>query len=255
MAGVSNNPGEQGAPQYYRPGPSTGYYPQYPQNPYPNGWTPAAPAPPQQQQQQQPPQEQYQQQYQQQQYQQPPGPQWNTGGAPQGWGQPPAGLAPGGTTPLARPRQVVTALILLIAAALPFVLMGGAAMFAQIDQATLDQAGIPRAELDSVMAQTGVTLDQLTQLVRVMGGVFLVLALVYAALAVVAFLGRAGARLALAVLTAVYGLPLLLLMAPTIPVFAVVILAISSTGVVLLYGQAAREWYASRKVGAARRAG
>ncbi|MEV1294999.1 hypothetical protein [Pseudonocardia sp. NPDC049635] len=229
---MSSNPGEQGAPQYYRPGPSTGHYPQYPQNPYPNGWTPAAPAPAQQ-----------------------PGPQWNTGSAPQGWGQPPAGLAPGGTAPVARPRQVVTALILLIAAALPFVLMGATAMAAEIDQAALDQAGVPRAELESVMAQAGVTMDQLTQLVRVMGGVFLVLALVYAALAVVAFLGRPGARLALAVLTAVYGLPLLLLMAPSIPVFAVAILAIASTGVVLLYGRAAKEWYASRKVGAARRAG
>ncbi|BBG04841.1 MULTISPECIES: hypothetical protein [Pseudonocardia] len=250
---MSNNPGEQGAPQYYRPGPSTGHYPQYPQNPYPNGWTPAAAPAPQAHPQPQPHPQPHPQAHPQAQAQ--PGPQWNTGSAPQGWGQPPAGLAPGGTTPVARPRQVVTALILLIAAALPFVLMGAAAMVAQVDQATLDQAGVPRAELDAVMAQAGVTMEQLTQLVRVMGGVFLVLALVYAALAVVAFLGRPGARLALAVLTAVYGLPLLLLMAPTIPVFAVAILAISSAGVVLLYGQAAREWYASRKVGAARRAG
>ena len=225
---VSNDPGQQGAPQYYRPGPSSGSYPQYPQNPYPQGWTPGAqPAP----------------------YpQQPSGtaPQWNSG-------NPPAGLGPRPAGRLSRPGHVLTALILLLAAALPFVVMGVAAMVTPVDASMLDQAGVPRAEMDAVLAQAGMTFEQLAQMVRVMGGIFLALALLYAVLAVVAFLGTGGARLAIAVLTGVYGLPLLLMMAATLPAFAVLVLAVASTGVALLYSRPAKEWYASRKVGAAQR--
>ncbi|MBP2365657.1 hypothetical protein [Pseudonocardia parietis] len=243
---MSNDPGQQGTPQYYRPGPSSGTYPQYPQNPYPHGWTPGTPPAPYPQQvpggsdpQQAGPQ---------------PGPQWNTTGGG-GWGNPPAGL---GQTPAAkapRPRQLVTALIMLLAAALPFVLMGVAAMVTPVDESMLEQAGIPRAEYEAMMTQAGMTFDQLAQMVRVMGAVFLVLALIYAALAVVAFLGAGGARLALAVLTGVYGLPLLLMMAPTLPLFGVLVVAVAAAGVVLLYSRPAKEWYAARKVGAAQRSG
>lgn len=237
---VSNDPGRDGptsAQQYYRPGPSSGSYPQYPQNPYPQGWTPgAAPAPDPQQ-----PAD-------------PAAPQWNTSGE-SGWGGPPAGLGQSPSARASRPRQVVTGLILLLAAALPFVLMGVAAMVTPIDESVLDQAGIARGEFEAMMSQAGMTFDQVAQMIRVMGGVFLVLALIYAALAVVAFLGRGGARLALAVLTGVYGLPLLLMMAPTLPIFAVLVMAVAATGVVLLYSRPAKEWYAARKVGAAQRSG
>ncbi|MEJ8280593.1 hypothetical protein [Pseudonocardia spirodelae] len=241
---MSNDPGQQGAPQYYRPGPSTGRYPQYPQNPFPDGWSagaapvypqqPAPPAPPQQDR---------------------PGPDRNpaAGDAAGGWGPPPAGLgdAPQGRT--ARPRQMVTALVALLAAGLPFVVMGIGAMFATINDAVLNDTGIPRAEIDAALAQTGLTMDQLTQFVRVMGGVFLVLALVWIALAVVAFLGAAGARIALAVLAVLYGATLLLMMAATIPLFAVLVVGLAATGVVLLFGRPASEWYATRKLGAASR--
>ncbi|ALE79219.1 hypothetical protein WY02_13135 [Pseudonocardia sp. AL041005-10] len=257
MEVVSSNPGQHDAPQYYRPGPSTGRYPQYPQNPYPHGWhggatpppapqqAPAAPAP-------QPgttaqpgavPQPGSGQQAGQ-------GPQWN---AASGWGPPPAGLGSGPQGRPARPRQVVTALVALVAAALPFVVMGIGAMFATINDAVLNDTGLPRADIDAALAQTGLTMDQLTQFVRVMGGIFLVLALVWIALAVVAFLGAGGARIALAVLAGVYGIPLLLLMAPTIPLFAVLVVALSVAGVALLFGRPAKEWYATRKLGAASR--
>lgn len=222
---VSNDPGQQGTPQYYRPGPSSGHYPQYPQNPYPQGWTPGALPPP-------PPGQDAAPQYGQQPYGQ----------------QSPAGLGEGGAAPVPRPRQVTTALILLIAATLPFVLMGVTAMFATVNDELLNQAGIPRAEVDAMLTQAGLTLEQLTQAVRVMGGVFLVLAAVYAALAVVAFLGRPGVRIALVVLTVVYGLPLLLMMAPTLPLFPVAVLALAATGLWLLFSAPAKAWYASRAV-------
>lgn len=209
---MSNEPE---GPRYYRPGPSSGHYPQYPQNPFPQGWTPgAAPGPLPQP---------------------PPGP-------------PPAGLTPGVTAPVPRPRQVTTALLLLVTAALPFVLMGTVALFVTVDDELLNQSGVPRTEIDALMAQAGLTLPQLTQAVRVMGGVFLVLAAVYAALAVVAFLGRPGARIVLVVLTAVYGLPLLLMMAPTLPLFAVAVVAVAATGLWLLFSAPAKAWYASRAV-------
>lgn len=235
MVVVSNDPGPRENPSpYYRPGPSSGSYPQYPQNPYPQGWRPgAAPAPfPQQ-----PPTPGYD-------------PHLDTG-------PPPAGLPAAGTAPVSRPRQVTSALLLLLTATLPFLLMGVTAMFATVNDELLDQAGIPRAELDAMMAQTGLTTDALTQAVRVMGGVFLVLALAYAGVAVAAFLGQAWARVVLVVLTALYGLPLLLMMAPTLPLFAVAVLALAVTGLWLLFSPPAKTWYAARAVrgGAPGRAG
>ncbi|MEQ3550420.1 hypothetical protein WIS52_08050 [Pseudonocardia nematodicida] len=228
---MSSESGHHG-PQYYRPGPSSGHYPQYPQNPYPTGGgpTPGAGRPagfgpdPQQQ-----------------------VGQWQQGWAPPAGGAP-AGLGQTGTAPVPRPRQVVTSLILLLTSTVPFVFMGIQAMFMTINQALLNDAGIPRSQLAQVEA-AGITMDQLTQLFRVMGGVFVVLALVYAVVAVVAFRGRPAARLVLAILTAVYGLPLLLLMAASpLALFAVAVLALAGVGVWLLYSQPAREWYAARKV-------
>lgn len=232
VAPVSTDPGPQDEPRYYRPGPSSGHYPQYPQNPYPHGWTPGAVPPP------------------------PPpvtGPQ---PGAPDP-GSPPAGLGPGAAAPVPRPRQVVTALVLLLTASVPFVLMGVSAMVATVDDALLGQTGVPRAELDAMMARAGLTMAQLTTVVRVMGGIFVVLALAYVAVAVAAFLGRAGARITLVVLTAVYGLPLLLMTAPTLPLFAVAVVGLAATGSWLLFSPPAKVWYASRAVrgGVAGRAG
>ncbi|ANY07276.1 hypothetical protein [Pseudonocardia sp. HH130630-07] len=217
---MSTDPGQQGAPQYYRPGPSSGTYPQYPQNPYPQGWTPGtAPAP------------------------------YPSHGPVQ---PSPAGLGPAPVRKVPRPRQVVSALILLLASVLPFVVMGVTALFVTVDDRLLDEAGVPRDQIDQAMAQTGMTMEVLNQLFRVMGGIFVVLALAYAVLAVVAFLGRSGARLTLAILTGVYGLTLLLLMA-AMPLFAVLVIAVAASGVTLLYSAPAREWYAARRTGVAGR--
>lgn len=242
MDDVSSDPGQHDAPQYYRPGPSTGRYPQYPQNPYPNGWhggstpppspqqAPAAPAP-------QPGQGQ--------------GPQWNTAS---GWGPPPAGLGSEPQGRPARPRQVVTALVALIAAAVPFVVTGIGSLFVTVNESLLNDSGIPRGEFDAALAASGMTMAQFGQAVRVMGVVFLVLALVWIALAVAAFLGAAGARIALIVLLVLYGIPLLLIMLiGGQPVFAVLVVGVAAAGVALLFGRPAKEWYAARKLGAASR--
>lgn len=240
MDDVSSDPGQHDAPQYYRPGPSTGRYPQYPQNPYPNGWhggstpppspqqAPAAPAP-------QPGQ----------------GPQWNTAS---GWGPPPAGLGSEPQGRPTRPRQVVTALVALIAAAVPFVVTGIGSLFVTVNESLLNDSGIPRGEFDAALAASGMTMAQFGQAVRVMGVVFLVLALVWIALAVAAFLGAAGARIALIVLLVLYGIPLLLIMLiGGQPLFAVLVVGVAAAGVALLFGRPAKEWYATRKLGAASR--
>ena len=248
MEVVSNDPGQQGAPQYYRPGPSSGTYPQYPQNPYPQGWapgTPPAPYPQQAPDRQDAPQAGS-------------AAQWNDTGAPAGLSSAPAGK-------VARPRQVVSGLVLLLAATLPFLIFGVAALVVPLDgsilnEQTLLQSGMPRADLDAMLAQSGLTMDQFLGLagatLRVMGAVTLAAALLYGLLAVVAFLGRAGARLSVAILTGVFGLVLLLLMGfGGQPLFAVLVVAVAAVGVSRLYGAPANEWYASRKVGAAQRSG
>ena len=58
----------------------------------------------------------------------------------------------------------------------------------------------------------------------------------------------------LIVLLALYGLPLLAIMATSgQPVFAVLVIGIAAVGVTLLFGRPAKEWYATRKLGAASR--
>ncbi|MBN9737278.1 hypothetical protein PP1_019905 [Pseudonocardia sp. P1] len=242
--GVSNDPGQQGPPQYYRPGPSSGAYPQYPQNPYPQGWTPGMqPAP-------------YPQQAPDQAGQ---APQWNTAGAQ------PAGLTPSGRREVTRPRQVVSALILLIASALPFVFFGIAALLVPLDGTVLNddllaQAGMPRPEFETMLAQAGMTatefLDAVGVAMRVFGAVVLVLGLAYIGLGVAAFRGSAGARLSAAIVTGVFGLVLflfLMLAGREALLFAVLVLAVAAGGITLLYSAPAKEWYASRRVGAAQR--
>ncbi|MFP5019679.1 hypothetical protein [Pseudonocardia phyllosphaerae] len=232
---MSTEPGQDeqpSTPQYYRPGPSSGTYPQYPQNPYPNGWAPGtSPAP----------------------YPQQPSPAPQAPAPEQAPHQQPSGpypAWPGGTgsspQPATRPTQVRLALVLLLLSALPFVLMGVVAMRTTIDQATLDGSGIPRALAEQALTNSGFTFEALTTAVRVMGGVFVVLALVYAVVAFVAFRGSSGARFVLVVLTVVYGIPLLLMMAPTLPSFAVAILALAAVGIWLLFTPAARTWYDAR---------
>ncbi|MBN9754535.1 hypothetical protein Ae406Ps2_4486 [Pseudonocardia sp. Ae406_Ps2] len=231
MDDVSSDPGQHDAPQYYRPGPSTGRYPQYPQNPYPNGWHGGSMPPPSPQ--------------------QAPAAPANTAS---GWGPPPAGLGSGPQGRPARPRQVVTALVALIAAAVPFVVTGIGSLFVTVNESLLNDSGIPRGEFDAALAASGMTMAQFGQAVRVMGVVFLVLALVWIALAVAAFLGAAGARIALIVLLVLYGIPLLLIMLiGGQPVFAVLVVGVAAAGVALLFGRPAKEWYAARKLGAASR--
>lgn len=150
----------------------------------------------------------------------------------------------------------MTGLVLLLAAALPFMPMSVAALVTPVEESSLNQAGVPEAELEAMMAQAGMTFEELVGLVRVMGGVVLVLALMYAVLAVVAFRGAARARLALAVLTGLNGLPLLLITAASpASLFGMLTVAVAAVGVVQLYSRPATQWYVARKGRGALRSG
>lgn len=238
MEVVSSDPGQHDAPQYYRPGPSTGRYPQYPQNPYPHGWHGGAtpPASPQQ-------------------APAAPAPQPGTTAPPtSGWGPPPAGLGGGPQGRPARPRQMVTALVALVAAALPFVVTGIGSLFVTFNESLLNDAGIPRGEFDAALAQSGLTMAQFGDAVRILGVVFVAMAVIWIVLAVAAFLGASWARVVLIVLLALYGLPLLAIMGTSgQPMFAVLVIGIAAVGVTLLFGRPAKEWYATRRLGAASR--
>lgn len=213
-------------PAYYRPGPSSGYYPQYPQNPYGGGRTPSY-AQPQYGQPAVPPQ-----------YGQAPYAQPGYGGAPgTGW----AG-------PVSRPPTMIVSLVLLLLAALPFLVGGLAVSIAPLTEEMFP----PEAGLEQLQAQAGIGFAEIVSLFRTLGVVMAVLAAVYMVLAVVAFTGRAGARLALTVLTVLFGLFLLVALVgslgnPLSLAVPLLVLVASVAGVALMFGAPAKAWFASRR--------
>lgn len=111
------------------------------------------------------------------------------GSAQPGWGK-------AGPEPVKRPGLMVLALVLMVLAALPF-LVGGVAGLA-----TITAADIPAEVLnDARVVQAGGTPELILQAVQLLLGIMIVVALVYLLLAVLAFRGRNWARIVIAVLT------------------------------------------------------
>lgn len=230
---------------YYRPGPSSGHYPQYPQNPYggqaygqhPYGQQlygqPGAPAQP-------PPA--YPQTYgQQRSY---PPPQDQPAGYPQQYGQDPYGRPRAGA--VRRPGSVRLALVLFLLPAALFLLGGLGLSFAPITPEMLSA----QPQVDEALAQSGLTMTQFLSFIRTAGAIFAVAAVVYALLAVVAFLGKFGALVGLTVLTVLFDLFWLVALLGSLgdPIGALVplvIIALSVGGLVLMYQGPARAWFSS----------
>ena len=119
------------------------------------------------------------------------------GSAPSAWGNT-------GPAPVARPGIMVLALVLMVLAALPFLVGGVAGQF------TITTSDIPAEVLnDARVVQAGGTPALILQAVQLLLGIMIVVALVYLLLAVLAFRGRNWARIVVTVLTA--GFVLLLL--------------------------------------------
>lgn len=162
----------------------------------------------------------------------------------------PAGLGPDAELPPAkRPGSVHLALLLVIVSALPYVLIGLAAV-AGAGQAA---AVLPPEDL-AQLQQLGI---DIAQVVRTTGLVIAAVALLYVLLGVLAWTGRGWARALLAATTvgfvlmavasvlaagsqglAVNGGSVLILAVPIV---------LASAGVGLLFGGAARDWFARRR--------
>ncbi len=159
---------------------------------------------------------------------------------------PPAGLGPDDAAPpVRRPGSVHLALVLLVLAALPYLLIGLLAAAASGDLA----AAVPPDQL-AQLQQLGVDLEQV---VRATGLVMLGVALVVVLLAVLAWTGRGWARALLAAMTVGFVLMVLASVAAASSQGAVVdaggllVLALpvvlAAVGVGLLFGSAARAWF------------
>ncbi len=119
------------------------------------------------------------------------------GSAPSVWGN-------AGPEPVKRPGLMVLALVLMVLAALPFLVGGVAGLF------TITATDIPAEVLnDARVVQAGGTPALILQAVQLLLGIMIVVALVYLLLAFLAFRGRNWARIVVAVLTV--GFVLLLL--------------------------------------------
>lgn len=117
------------------------------------------------------------------------------GQSPYGTG--PAGLDDKGAPPAVRPGIMVLGLVLMILAALPFLAFG--VLFLVVP---LDTSLIPPELLDAPeLAQSGLTAQTLLSFVRIIGGIFAVLAALYVLFAALAFAGRNWSRILVTVMT------------------------------------------------------
>jgi hypothetical protein len=159
----------------------------------------------------------------------------------------PAGLDDRGSAPARRPGILVLGLVLQILAALPFLVFGAIVLAVPLDAAT-----IPPEVLDNPdLAAAGVTVETLLSLVRVFGGIFVGLSLIYIVFAVVAFTGRNWARILVTVMTV--GFSLFLLFAAFTggaadPASAGILLLpvlLAVLGVVILFLPASNAWFSA----------
>ncbi len=113
------------------------------------------------------------------------------------YGTGPAGLGGPDGAPARRPAIMVLALVLKILAMLPFLAAGVLFLLLPLDAATLPPGLVDNAQL----AEAGITTETLVSFVRIIGGVFLALALLYVLFAALAFTGRNWARILVTVMT------------------------------------------------------
>lgn len=121
---------------------------------------------------------------------------YNPYGGQQGPGYP-AGFAEGTDAPAARPGLMVLGLVLMILAALPF-LVGGIVGLAGLDTQSISDQLLNNPQF----AAAGATPELVASLIQVMSVALLVGAIVYLLLAISAFRGRNWARITVTVLSA-----------------------------------------------------
>ena len=145
-----------------------------------------------------------------------------------------------------RPRLLIAVPVLMVLAALPFLLFGALFVAAPV-------AGIAQEVLASPNMQTaGATEALVVSAVRVLGGVILGVALLYLVFGFLAFAGRNWARITTAVLTG--GFALLLVAGLVVSggaidtiTLASVLLVLILGAVAILFSPGANAWYAARR--------
>lgn len=145
-----------------------------------------------------------------------------------------------------RPRLLIAVPVLMVLAALPFLLFGALFVAAPV-------AGIAQEVLASPNMQTaGATEALVVSAVRVLGGVILGVALLYLVFGFLAFAGRNWARITTAVLTG--GFALLLVAGLVVSggaidtiTLASVLLVLILGAVAILFSPGANAWYATRR--------
>jgi hypothetical protein len=160
----------------------------------------------------------------------------------------PAGLGGNDAAPVRRPGIMVLSLVLLVLSTLVFLLAGVVLLALPLDEATVAPLV---ARLDP---QNRIDPGQLIAGVRILGGAFAALSLLYIVFAVLAFTGRGWARIVVTVMTA--GLVLLLagglvngaaaVDATSLAILGL-ILAASVVGTVILFLPGPRAYFAARR--------
>ncbi|HEY0814795.1 MAG TPA: hypothetical protein VGE11_16080 [Pseudonocardia sp.] len=150
--------------------------------------------------------------------------------------------------PLRRPGLVVLSLVLMVIAALPFLVIGVALLLIPLNAGSLPSELVNSPRLQ----EAGATPELLVSATRIVGGVLLGVAVIYVLLGLLAFAGRNWARIAAAILTA--GFALLLVAGivgsggaiDTVSISAVLLVMILGA-VAVLFSPRANAWYAYRR--------
>ena len=145
-----------------------------------------------------------------------------------------------------KPRLLVLAPVLMVLAALPFLVFGALFVAAPLDTVAQDVLASPN------MQQAGATKELVVSAIRVLGGVVLGVALLYLVFGFLAFAGRSWARITVAVLTV--GFVFLLMAALVLSGGAIDTITLASGllllilgAVAILFSPRANAWYAARR--------
>ena len=145
-----------------------------------------------------------------------------------------------------RPRLLVLAPVLMVLAALPFVLFGVFFLAAPVDTLAQEVLASP------TLAQAGATQALVVSAMRILGGVVLAVAVLYLVLGFLAFAGRGWARITVAVLTGGFALLLIAALVASGGAIDTIALAVGLLALILgaaaiLFSPGVNAWYAARR--------
>gem|GEM_PF-3228448 len=157
----------------------------------------------------------------------------------------PTATGEGDAEPVSRPGIMILSLVLLILGVLPFLAFGVVLLFLPFTAETLPQELVNNPQL----VDAGATPDLIIQVIRTGGGIILAVSLIYLLLAVLAFMGRNGARIVLTILTVALTMVLVAALVggagadPGSLAFLLLVIAASVGGVGILFSPASSRFF------------